>query len=336
MFQSIEQAVKQLQLAQKGLEKVLDIAAIEAIILVFELLLDQEDELLADLSNEERAMVTRAVAEAKFEELGIDEKRQVLQLVLVGTIHEDGLQANYQLTPDAIGTWIAFVIEQFLKQSKNNKILDLGVGTGNLLATVSGLLNISHNHYIGIDNDDTLLTIASGMKELLAEKWELELKDVIVHETNEAADIVMADLPVGYYPAKVTQEFAMLHTADDDLTYVHHLMIEQGMKMLRPGGLGVFLVPANLFESKQAQDLLKYLQSDAAYFQALIKFPEKLFANSQVAKAILLLQKPGDAAAQATPVLLAKIPEVSDTNGIQQFVHELTNWMSDNQITKVK
>ena len=142
--------------------------------------------------------------------------------------------------------------------------------------------------------------------------------------------LLYADLPVGYYPAEVPSHFVT--TAEDGLTYVHHLLIEQAVNALRPGGLAAIIVPANLFETEQAQSLLKYLQSENVYFQALLQFPDKLFANKAAAKAILVLQRAGGDAIQATPVMLAKTPELTNVAENKDFVTEMTAWMTANHM----
>ena len=256
----------------------------------------------------------------------------MLQLLLVATLREDGLQANYQVTPDAIGMWVGFLAEQFTAQNATANLLDLTVGTGNLLATVQQVLAQQGNTLTinGVENDDTMLTVASGMAALLGFDWQLTLADAVASDLPTDQDIVVADLPVGYYPAEVPSHFVT--TAEDGLTYVHHLLIEQAVNALRPGGLAAIIVPANLFETEQAQSLLKYLQSENVYFQALLQFPDKLFANKAAAKAILVLQRAGGDAIQATPVMLAKTPELTNVAENKDFVTEMTAWMTANHM----
>lgn len=332
MFETIEKAVKQLQAAQNKLVETLDMAAIEALVIVFELMLGQDDDEWATLSATDQANILADIQAADFDGMTPELKRQVLQLLLVATMREDGLQANYQVTPDAIGMWVGFVVEQFVTAGEPVKVTDLTVGSGNLLATVAQVLGQQKNEMTasGVENDDTMLTIASGMAALLGLDWQLTLADAVADQPAVNQDIVIADLPVGYYPSAVPTDFTT--QADDGLTYVHHLLIEQAIKALRPGGLAALIVPANLFESEQVANILKYLQGSDVFFQALLQFPEKLFTNEKAAKAILVLQRAGWDAVQATPVMLARTPELTNVAENKNFVSEITAWMTANAL----
>ena len=332
MFETIEKAVKQLQAAQNKLVETLVMAAIEALVIVFELMLGQDDDEWATLSATDQANILADIQAADFDGMTPELKRQVLQLLLVATMREDGLQANYQVTPDAIGMWVGFVVEQFVTAGEPVKVTDLTVGSGNLLATVAQVLGQQKNEMTasGVENDDTMLTIASGMAALLGLDWQLTLADAVADQPAVNEDVVIADLPVGYYPSAVPTDFTT--QADDGLTYVHHLLIEQAIKALRPGGLAALIVPANLFESEQAANILKYLQGSDVFFQALLQFPEKLFTNEKAAKAILVLQRSGGDAVQATPVMLARTPELTNVAENKNFVSEITAWMTANAL----
>lgn len=332
MFETIEKAVKQLQAAQNKLVETLDMAAIEALVIVFELMLGQDDDEWATLSATDQASILADIQAADFDGMTPELKRQVLQLLLVATMREDGLQANYQVTPDAIGMWVGFVVEQFVAEGAPVKVTDLTVGSGNLLATVAQVLGQQKNEMTasGVENDDTMLTIASGMAALLGLDWQLTLADAVADQPAVNQDVVIADLPVGYYPSTVPTDSTT--QADEGMTYVHHLLIEQAIKALRPGGLAALIVPANLFESEQAANILKYLQGPDVFFQALLQFPEKLFTNEKAAKAILVLQRAGGDAVQATPVMLARTPELTNVAENKNFVSEITAWMTANSL----
>lgn len=124
-------------------------------------------------------------------------------------------------------------------------------------------------------------------------------------------DLVVADLPVGYYPLDDNTKRYRTR-AKEGHSYVHHLLIEQAMNYLLPGGFGVFLVPKALFQSKETAGLVEWIQS-VAYMQGLINLPEELFANPTGSQVTSLLQRQG-LGHQAGKVLLgsfrrSRIPE---------------------------
>ncbi|MDR3190289.1 MAG: class I SAM-dependent methyltransferase [Lactobacillaceae bacterium] len=332
MFEQIEKTTKQLQGVQAQLTQLLYISAIEALVLIFEQLNQQTDASLEELPSEVKADLVAAIEAAQFKDLSVADKRQVIQFLLVSAMREDGLPANYQTTPDAIGMWVGFIAEKFLTTEQPAHVLDLGVGSGNLLATVQQVLNTADIDVIGhgIDNDDTLLTLASGVGALLGNPWQLTLADAVATAGTGTNDLVISDLPIGYYPKTVPAEFTTKAAAEK--TFVHHLLLEQAVNNLRPGGLAIVVVPADLFDSSQADQVLAWLQTPDVYFQALLKLPAKLFINPAAAKNLLILQRAGGDASQAQPVLLGQIPEVTNRSGNQTFIKEYTDWAIKNRI----
>lgn len=332
MYEEITTATNQLQQAIKLIAADLDISTIEATIILFSVMLEQNDDDFASLSDEMQAQIKQLVEDSAFKELALASKRQVLQFVLVSVMQTDGLPANYQVTPDAIGMWVGYIAEQFTMGHDRVQLTDLAIGTGNLVATVAQVLAPADITAIvtGFDNDDTLLTVASGLAALLGYDWHLELVDAVELTNQGTAGLLISDLPVGYYPKDDVADYQV--SAENEKTYAHHLLIEQGIRQLVPGGLGIFVVPANLFESDQAKQLLGYLQSDEVYLQGMLRLPDKLFVDPTVAKVILILQRAGAQATQAEPVMLGQIPEVTNKTANEQFISEFSKWMQDNNI----
>ena len=95
--------------------------------------------------------------------------RKVLQLVILKANRDDKTPTNYQLTPDGIGYLLADFLSQTANLSDGDTIIDLTVGTGNLLNTINDVLIMNNVKIkrIGIDNDDTQLALASAVDELL-------------------------------------------------------------------------------------------------------------------------------------------------------------------------
>lgn len=335
MYEAIEKAIKKMQAAQAQIAEKLDIPAIESLIIVLEALNRQNDDAFNELEQADRKFIRQTLKESDFNTLTPEQKRQVLQLVLVATMQEDKLQGNYQVTPDAIGMWVTFFVEAFLNPQQTSQVLDITVGSGNLLATVNLALQQRGDTttYYGVENDDTLITIASGVAALLGLDWQLDHQDALADtpDLSDKMDVVVADLPVGYYPKELDAGYQTV--VEDGLTYVHHILIEKVMETLRPGGLGLLIVPAHLFESEQAPQLLKYFQNDGIYFQGFIQFSDKLFLDKPASKALLLVQKPGADAVQAEPVMLAKAPDVGQKEENLNFVNQMQTWLSDNHLS---
>lgn len=331
MFEEIEQAVNVLQLTRNKISDQMDISAVEALIEVFSIILGEESDDLNALDQNLVMSWTSNINKLNLEKMSSADKRQVLQLVLVGTLMEDRLQANYQITPDGIGMWVAYFVEQFKNtDSKELSLLDISIGSGNLSATIQQVVNSEIPIKVtGIDNDDTMLTLASGVNTILGLDWQLKLKDAVNFDFTEQYQIVVGDLPVGMYPKSVDSAYIVKAKDNNQLSYVHHLLIEKAVNVLKPGGTALLLVPENILETEQGSDLLRLLQSEEILLQAIMKFPHKLFKKGVVGKELIILQKHDGINRQAEPVLLAQIPEIGDELANKKFIEEVQNWKSE-------
>ena len=259
--------------------------------------------------------------------------RQLVQLSFLKVIRKDAIQANHQMTPDTIGFLMAFLIEKVTKINRPYTIFDPAVGTANLLTTVINRLQRVSDEPVrgyGIDNDSSMLEVASASVALQKLNVDLYHQDAINALDIPQCDLAVADLPIGYYPLdKNTRNYQT--RAQEGHSYVHHLLIEQSMNYLRPGGFGVFLVPSNLFQTKESQSFVKWIQS-VAYLQGLVNLPTELFANPAAQKAILLLQRHGGNSKQATKVLLGEFPSFKKTREFGAFVQEIDRWVATNLV----
>ena len=142
------------------------------------------------------------------------------------------------------------------------------------------------------------------------------------------ADVIVSDLPVGWYPLDERAEGYETH-AKEGHSFVHFLLIEQALDNLKEGGIGMFLIPSSMFESKESLPLLKFIQKNG-YLQSLINLPGAMFASKKSEKAILILQKKGAKSKQANPVLLGEFPLVKDTKNFEKFMAEVAVWKEKN------
>ena len=79
------------------------------------------------------------------------------------------------------------------------------------------------------------------------------------------SDIIISDLPVGYYPDdSIASRYEV--ASSDEHTYAHHLLMEQSLKYLKPGGYAIFLAPNDLLTSAQAP-LLKMAPSQGSVYR---------------------------------------------------------------------
>nr|WP_244244575.1 class I SAM-dependent methyltransferase [Marinilactibacillus kalidii] len=312
------------------LKEELQVSYMEALIETGENLLDNKTVRILD---GKPSKYTQDELEALYENLDLseiasNELRQAIQLSILRGMREDFVQANHQMTPDSIGSLMAYLVE-VIAPPKNEipyHLLDLSIGTGNLMFTLYHFLNRDKRELqlSGIDNDDLLLSLAATSAALQDVTISLTHQDALSNLLVNPADSIVSDLPVGYYPLdeqaeKFETSFSSGHS------FSHHLLIEQGMNYLKDGGFGFYLVPSNVFESEEAKGLLSYIQK-VGHFQGMLTLPKELFKTEQSRKSILIVQKSGEGTKQAKEVLLATAPDFKNLAAMQDLITEITQW----------
>lgn len=320
----------------KILVKKLNIAYLEALIHSAENLIDKgkiyniEDV----LSEKDEKDLEALYQEIDLTDYSSEEIRKSMQLALLRGMKEDYVQANHQMTPDSLGNLMAYLIEIIVEPAEELHLTDLSVGTGNLLLTVHHFLNQSSKRKIslsGVDNDELMLSIASTNSAIQKTPIHLQYQDALANLLLKPADIIVSDLPVGYYPPD--ERAAKYETHFDDSkekSYSHYLLIEQSMNYLKESGYGFFLLPTNLFNDEKVKVLVNYL-NQVAYIQAIIELPEELFANEASRKSIIVIQKKGEDAQQMDQVLLTKAPDFKSFEAMKSFLGEINEWKQQNK-----
>lgn len=276
--------------------------------------------------------LTELYARVKPEQLTPEIIRQALQLTLIKVIQHDQIEPNKQMTPDSMASLASYMVTVFYPKLPNPfKVGDLAVGTGNLLYAVMNQLHQASEIDVqgfGVDNDEQLLALAGVSGQWQQQTIDLFHQDALDQLVVKDLDLVVSDLPVGYYPLDDrAKNFAT--AAKSGHSYAHHLLIEQSMKTLKPGGLGLFFVPSEVFQSDEAKGLTDWL-TKTVYFQGLLTLPESFFATKAAQKSLLVLQQPGETAQQAGKVLLGAFPEVSDRDAFGQFLTDVNQWAEQN------
>lgn len=327
-IEKIEQTFTSLKEAVALLQKELQVSYLDALIETGDNLLAKEVHVEDGLPTAEiKTRLEKLYANAQLAGLTTEQRRQVMQLLLLQAYKQEKIQANHQMTPDTIGFLVEYLLEKVLPKKQGLALLDLTVGTGNLLTAILSKLNQNGWPKIqayGVDNDDTLITLASMATQIEQISVDLFHQDALDSLLLPKVDVVVSDLPVGYYPLdeRVTQ---FKTRAKKGHSYVHHLLIEQAVNQLKPAGFGIFVVPNGLFESPEAKGLLDYIQANA-YLQGMLNLPQDLFASKRGQKAILLLQKHGTGAKQAKQILLGDFPSFKHKEQFQAFLGQIDYW----------
>ncbi|MFD3445312.1 class I SAM-dependent methyltransferase [Microbacteriaceae bacterium 4G12] len=255
--------------------------------------------------------------------------RKAFQLCILKGMKE-GIQANHEMTPDAVGLFLSYLFHKFTEGKKELSVLDPAVGTGNLLTTIFNQRpDDKQMNGFAVEVDDVLVKLACVNANLQKHSMEFFNQDGLAPLYIDPVDTVVSDLPIGYYPH---EERANAYTlkADHEMSYAHHLLIEQGVKHTKEGGYLFFLIPNFLFESEQAPKLHAFLK-EHCYIQGLLQLPVSMFKNEKNAKSIFVIQKKGLDVTAPKQVMLAELPKFSNMQAMEKMIIQLNNWFVENK-----
>jgi site-specific DNA-methyltransferase (adenine-specific) len=254
-----------------------------------------------------------------------EDMRKAIQIAILKGMRKSA-QPNHQMTPDTLGLLVSHFVEQcFEKELAESSIsvMDPALGTGNLLFTTMNALK-GKVQATGVEVDDLLIRLAAATGDLVEQPVTLYRQDALEKLLIDPVDAVICDLPVGYYPNEdVALDYELCAT--EGMSYAHHLFIEQSLNYTKEGGYAFLLIPSNLFETEQAQQLHKFIKNHA-WIQAVIQLPENLFSSRTHEKSILILQKQSKELTAPREVLLAKVPNMSNRQALAMFFEKVRMW----------
>jgi site-specific DNA-methyltransferase (adenine-specific) len=270
--------------------------------------------------------------EKKYDDLNLEkftneEIRKAYQLVILKGMKESA-QPNHQMTPDSVGILIGYLVNKFNKNDSIH-ILDPAVGTGNLLTAVLNNQMNKQSSAIGVDVDDLLIKLAYVNANLQQHPVQFYNQDSLEPLLVDPVDVVISDLPVGYYPDDLRAQDYKLK-ANEGHSYAHHLLMEQSVNHVKPGGYLFFVVPNGLFESKEAPKLGEYFKENVI-IQGFLQLPLNMFNNKATAKSILILQKKGENVQPPKEALLVELPSLSSMNAMEKILSQIGQWITDNK-----
>ena len=248
-----------------------------------------------------------------------EEWLRTYQFLLMKAAQTEPLQANHQFTPDAIGHLMIFIIEQ-LCPTEDLSLLELGSGMGILGSSFLTSMN-KRVDYLGIELDDLLIDLAASMAEVMDLQMGFVQGDAVRPQVLKESDIIVSDLPVGYYPDDQTaSRYQVL--AKNEHTYAHHLLMEQSLKYLKTGGYAIFLAPTDLLTSPQSEFLKSWL-TEQAQLVAIIALPEDLFVQGAQSKTIFVLQKK---TGEAIEPFVYPLTSLRDSEILMDFKEKFQIW----------
>ncbi len=272
--------------------------------------------------------VNESLNEIKIAAFSTENIRKAIQLAVLKGMKK-ATQVNHTMTPEAIALFIGYLAEKLTKNLKEVRIFDPASGTANLLLIVMNHLSQPLKAFAS-EIDPTLLKISLLNANLQKQRVEYFHQDSLRPFLLDPVDLVVADLPVGYYPDDVQASNYELQ-AEKGHSYSHHLFIEQSLTYTKAGGYLIFIIPEGLFNSDQADQLHAFIQKHA-HIVGLLQLPDTAFASKENKKSIFILQKKGEQTKDIRQPLLAVLPSFNNTKAMEDILLKINNWFQQEDI----
>lgn len=266
------------------------------------------------------------------EQATLQDRRKAFQFAYLSLMQEENIQANHQITPDSIGLILGFLVQRFTQNKEEMHVVDIASGAGHLSAAVKEVLTDKTIMHHLIEVDPVLSRVSVHLANYLEIPFDVYPQDAIMPLPLEEADIIIGDLPIGYYPVDERSKEMKLGF-EEGHSYSHYLLIEQAVNALKGAGYAFLVVPSELFSGEHVKQLEKFITTETE-MQAFLNLPSTLFKNEKARKSILILQKKETGVTKPVEVFLANIPDFKNPQQFQGFMSELNQWMDTNHTKK--
>ncbi len=284
-------------------------------LLFFQYVEEEQDELLAHKLQEVLKKVKSYIFTA-------EDIRSSVQLAILKGM-KDHTQHQHEMTPETIALFIGYLAEQLTKGKDHIRLFDPACGTGTLLTGVMKQLT-KKVEATASEVDPTLLQLAAAFANL--QKMEIKLfhQDSLRPLLLDPVDLVVVDLPVGYYPDDVQSSSYEL-AAPEGHSYAHHLFLEQSLHYTVEGGYVIAVIPQFLFDSDQSDQLHAFIKENA-HIIGVIELPKTAFASEQSRKSVFVLEKKGNETTGVQQPLLVQLPSFKDAQAMEDIIAQINEW----------
>ena len=248
--------------------------------------------------------------------------RKVYQFLLLKALKELN-NPSYDITPEVITMYISHLIE-CVYGDKKVSITDLASGSGSLLINIAALVK-GEKEITSVDVDSNYVRLQQNIFNLLETNVEIINQDALKPLNIKKQDVVISDVPFGYY-ADEDNSLNYKLCSTDGYSLNALLFIEQAANYLDENGVGILVIPKKVLELED--NFKKYLEEDIN-LNAVITLPDEMFKNASQQKAIILITKKGQTRLP-NQVFLAQIPSFQNKASYAKFIEEFNEWLENN------
>lgn len=271
------------------------------------------------------------LADSGFSSYEMETIRKAIQLAILKGM-KGSTQQQHLMTPETVSLLVGYLAGKVMQGKDEFRLFDPAGGTANLITTVLGQLKQEVTAFAS-EVDPTLIQLSVLNANLQKKNIEFFHQDSLRPFLLDPVDLVVADLPVGYYPDDIRANDFVLKP-DEGHAYAHHLLIEQSMYYTKAGGYLIFVIPDFLFDSDQSDKLHQYLQ-EYAHIIGVLRLPESAFKSEKNVKSILILQKNGPDTQAPKQPLLVNLPSFKNTKATADILEQMNTWFASYESNKL-
>lgn len=286
------------------------------------LFINKAPEAVSDVLSDE---IIRRLDDINLKEIQSEAVHKAIQLSIIKGMQKT-TQQQHIMTPESVALIVGYLAGKLSNNNKNLRIFDPVSGTANLLITVLKQLKEPGQAYAS-EIDPTLIKLALMRANLEKKHIEFFHQDSLSPFLVDPVDLIVADLPVGYYPDDIQANDYELK-AQKGHSYSHHLLIEQSLKYTKDNGYLLFLVPEFLFDSDESDRLYVFLKENA-HIVGLLRLPESAFVSKQNIKSILILQKKTKGSIGPKQPLLVDLPSLNNSEAMNDILSKMNAWFKE-------
>ena len=232
-----------------------------------------------------------------------EEVRLTMQLLIIKAMKHINMNLEI-MTPDYINYIVGYLINSYYKGTNRKiSVLDVEVGTGNLINTISNYSEFDTD-LIGIENNKMLIELCKANTELQNNEIELYFQDVLTTFLDEV-DVIVGDLDC------ITK----------DNKYYPYEIILNYLPNLNNDGLFIYLIENDFFTKEQIKEFKKEFNGTLL---GLIVLPQNLFNKEHIGKSLLI------GTSKKLTSFEMMIMQLSDLNNKEKFyndLEEIQNWI---------
>lgn len=196
-----------------------------------------------------------------------DEVRQAMELLIIKAFKHRDISLDL-MTPDYICYIFGYLINTFFKGSSfTPTILDVEVGTGNLINAVSNFVDMDTN-LVGVEHNSDLINLCKVNTELQNNSISLYFQNTL-NTFTEMVDVAIGDLDCEM----------------QDNKYMPYEIINNYRANIRDKGIFMYLVQNDFFSKEGIEEFKTNFKGTLL---GLILLPQELFQKGHIGKCILI------------------------------------------------